>query len=94
MAERQNNRIAGRIVTRLAATGGSVVWEKMRRPMAYDALDVPRSAEGITPEWLTHVLSRAEVVGAKWRALKWPARTRLASRYDYHGYRPNLCGSV
>lgn len=51
-------RIAGRFVTRLAATGGSVVGEKLRRPMAHDALDVPRSAEAMTPEWLTAVLCR------------------------------------
>src|SRR5688572_22306885 len=33
-----------------------VLYEKLTRPMARDAGDVPRSPDAITPEWLTAVL--------------------------------------
>ena len=89
VTERLTNHTAGRFVTRLAATGGSVAWERVRRPMAHTATEVPRSAEAITPEWLTAVLCRdhpgAAVISYSVAGGSSGTSTRAALRLVYNG---------
>lgn len=46
------------IAERLVTVGSHSLWEKFTHPKAVKAADVPGSASGITPEWLTAVLCK------------------------------------
>jgi hypothetical protein len=77
-----------RVVTRTAATGGHVLHERLTRPQARAASDVPVSGRHITPEWLTAVMCR-DVADAAVTAVRRPGGSsgtseRTALRLEYN----------
>lgn len=76
------------VAGRAAALGAQVLAEKMRKPLARTAADIPGTAAEITAEWLTAVLCR-EVPGAAVTAFTTPGGSsgtseRVALRVTYN----------
>ncbi|MFB8281128.1 aminoglycoside phosphotransferase family protein [Nocardia colli] len=76
------------LLGRFATVGGHVLREKVIRPKAHKAGDVPVSGETITPEWLTAVLCRdvpdARVCSFDTTNGSHGTSTRVAIRVDYN----------
>jgi hypothetical protein len=94
--------MAGSSATALAALkiGGRVTLERLVRPKARRAEDVPWSPDAITPEWLTAVLCRKHPEAAVTGMVVKPAsagtheRHQLVITYNDAGRRAGLPGSI
>lgn len=73
---------------RAATVGGHVLAEKVRRPLARSASDVPRDGMALTNQWLTETLCRdtpgAEVVSFSSPGGSVGTSTRMALRVTYN----------
>ncbi|WP_328400665.1 phosphotransferase [Nocardia sp. NBC_00403] len=76
------------LLGRVATVGGHVLLEKITRPKARSADDVPISGDAITVDWLTAVLCRdfpdAEVLSFSTSNGSHGTSTRVAIRVDYN----------
>jgi hypothetical protein len=76
------------LLGRIAAVGAQLAAEKLSRPIARTAEDVPRSGQTVTREWLTAVVCRdhpgAEVVSFETPGGSCGTSTRTALRLSYN----------